>query len=177
MIYDRLQIIKMHTGGGKYMNCKVVNKEEFKVIGKSIRVTTVGDKNFVDIPKFWDEANQTGLCEDLFKYASELGLLGICMEHDEAQKEFTYVIACEKTVEEIPKDLIEKEIPASTWAIFESIGAMPNAIQAVWKYIYSEWFPTAEYKHAGGAELEVYLPGNPNDENYKCEVWIPVVKK
>jgi len=52
-------------------------------------------------------------------------------------------------------------IPSSTWAIFESVGAMPDAIQDVWKRIFSEWFPTSNYEHDKGPELEVYPPGDP----------------
>ena len=77
----------------------------------------------------------------------------------------------------MPGDLIEKEIPAATWAIFESVGPVPGAIQEVWSHIYSEWFPIAEYDHADAPELEVYLAGNPNHSDYKCEVWVPIIKK
>jgi AraC family transcriptional regulator len=73
--------------------------------------------------------------------------------------------------------IVEKEIPASTWAVFESIGPMPGAIQKVWKRIFSEWFPATGYEHADAPELEVYLPGDPSDSNYKCEVWIPIINK
>jgi AraC family transcriptional regulator len=31
-----------------------------------------------------------------------------------------------------------REIPASTWAIFASVGPMPNAIQTVWEKIFKE---------------------------------------
>lgn len=42
--------------------------------------------------------------------------------------------------------------------------------------IYSEWFPTTDYERAGEFDMEVYPPGE-NDEKYRCEVWIPVIKK
>jgi hypothetical protein len=64
-----------------------------------------------------------------------------------------------------------------TWAVFESVGPMPDAIQDVWRRIFSEWFPTNEYEHADGPELEVYEDGGMSSPDYKCWVWIPVVKK
>jgi AraC family transcriptional regulator len=35
----------------------------------------------------------------------------------------------------------------------------------------------SKYEHAGGLELEIYLPGDPSEEDYKCEVWIPIIEK
>jgi AraC family transcriptional regulator len=159
------------------MNYKIIEKEAFKVIGKAKRVSTVDGKNYEIIPKFWEESQQNGSCEKLCEYTGKMGLLGICMEFSPEQEELTYVIASEKTSEDVPADFIEKEIPASTWAVFESVGPMPGAIQEVWKRIFAEWFPATGYEHADAPELEVYLPGNPEDENYKCEVWIPIIKK
>ena len=51
-------------------------------------------------------------------------------------------------------------IPSATWAVFESVGVMPDAIQNVWQQIYSEWFSSMGYEHAGGPELEVYPIGD-----------------
>jgi AraC family transcriptional regulator len=54
---------------------------------------------------------------------------------------------------------------------------MPGAIQKVWERIFQEWFPATGYEHAEAPELEVYPDGNTAAEDYRCEVWIPVVKK
>lgn len=108
--------------------------------------------------------------------AGKLGVMGICMDFDENEQELTYVIAVEKTQAEVPADFIEKEIPESTWAVFEAIGPLPGAIQHVWQRIYPEWFTTSGYEHACVPDLEIYYPGNPNDSDYKSEVWIPVTK-
>jgi len=68
-------------------------------------------------------------------------------------------------------------IPTATWAVFESIGPMPKAIQTVTVKIFKEWFPSTGYEHAAIPELEVYLPGNPDNQDYHCQVWIPIIKK
>ncbi len=174
--YPRLSF-QIQIKGEDAMNYRIVEKEGFKIIGVTKRVTTVDGKNYEIIPKFWQEVNSKGLCDKLSEHMGELGLLGICMDFSPEQEEFTYVIGCEKTQNQVPEGFIEKEIPPSTWAIFESIGSMPGAIQNVWKRIFSEWFPATGYEHADAPELEVYLPGDPNDSNYKCEVWIPIINK
>jgi AraC family transcriptional regulator len=54
---------------------------------------------------------------------------------------------------------------------------MPHAIVNVLSRIYQEWFPSTGFEQANAPVLEVYLPGDISAEDYKCEVWIPIVKK
>ena len=68
-------------------------------------------------------------------------------------------------------------IPAATWAVFESVGSMPKAIQDVTDHIYQEWFPSTRYEQAAAPELEVYFEGNPGSPDYHCQVWVPIAKK
>ena len=157
------------------MNYKIIKKEAFKIIGKGKRVSIADCDVSQVISKLWDEAYNDGLFEKLSKLAGTLGLLGICMDHD--QGEFTYVIAVEKPRIDVSGDLIEKEISAATWAVFESFGPLPGAIREVWKHIFSEWFPAKGYEHANAPDIEVYPPGDTNDSNYKCEVWVPIIKR
>ena len=70
------------------------------------------------------------------------------MESEPDTNEFTYFIGVENAKGTIPDDFAEKDIPAVTWAIFEFVGPMPNAIQNLNKRIYSEWFPTTGYSIA-----------------------------
>jgi AraC family transcriptional regulator len=73
-----------------------------------------------------------------------------------------------------PEGLLELEIPASKWGVFEVHGAMPDAMQNTWKQIISEWFPSSHYEHAGTPDLEVYTNGNPSNPDYYSEIWIPL---
>nr|WP_064094439.1 AraC family transcriptional regulator [Rossellomorea aquimaris] len=160
--------------GEKEMDYKIIEKEGFQVIGKGKKVTTTNGENNKQIPAFWDEMISTGTDEKMCKAADNNEMLGICMEFEHGKGEFTYFIGAESTN---TADAFEtKSIPAATWAVFESVGPMPHSIQNVWQRIFSEWFPSTGYEHGGGPEFELYPPGNPNDENYRCEVWIPIKK-
>ncbi|WP_108669963.1 GyrI-like domain-containing protein [Peribacillus acanthi] len=159
------------------MQVRIEEKESFIIVGKGIRVTTTNGEQNKRIPKFWNESFENGFCQNLTSTAGALGVLGACMDFKMESGEFTYMIAAEKTEGNSSLNLEEREVPASTWAIFESIGPLPDAIQKVWHNIYTEWFPTSGYEHAIGPELEIYYPGNPSDEDYKSEVWIPVRQK
>jgi len=153
--------------GERRMNYRIEKKAAFKVSGYVKQVSTKDGENYKTIPAFWQELMENGSYNKLVDGQTQS--YGICYDHDENLESFKYIIAVdgEKT-----EDVVE--IPASTWAVFESIGPMPEAIQRVWQGIYKEWFPATQYKHAGTAELEVYLAGDPSSEDYKCEVWIPI---
>ena len=79
-----------------------------------------------------------------------------------------------------PESMEEIEIKESSWAIFEVIGALrpvPTKMQEVWNRIYSEWLPNSGYDHAQLPEIEYYTNGDNSSDNYKSEIWIPVVAK
>lgn len=163
--------------GEKRMDYKIIEKKEFKITGISRRVTSKNDENFKIIPKFWDEICSNGTLKELNKSASDLGTLGVCYAYNKEQEEFSYMIGVEGDNIQGLDEYEVLNVQDCTWAVFESIGPLPHAIQKVTNNIFSEWFPATKYEHADAPELEVYLPGNPNAEDYKCEVWIPVVEK
>jgi AraC family transcriptional regulator len=161
--------------GEKEMEYRIVEKESFHVTGKGIRVTTAGGQNKNDITHFWSEVTSNGVAGQICEQAENDEMMGICMEFDHPNETFTYFIGAESKKDSGTFD--SKEIPAAIWAVFTSVGPMPQAIQNVWQRIFSEWFPSTGYEHAGGPEFELYPSGNVNDEDYRCEVWIPIKKK
>jgi AraC family transcriptional regulator len=164
--------------GGKDMDYKIIEKPAFSVFGKSIRVTTKDGENFKIVPKFWNESDANGLTEKLCARAPGADeCFGICMDMDYEKEEFTYMIAIRKPDGVNVSPFEERVIPASTWAVFESIGPLPESVQKVWQGIFSEWFPSTGYEHAAGPELEVYPSGFMTDPQHRCEIWIPIVKK
>lgn len=170
--YPRLSF-QIQLKGEKEMNYRIVEKEGFKLIGKSIRVTSENGENFKKIPQFWEESCSNGTCEKLNALAGNIGMWGACMEYSPEQNDFTYLIGVERNQDTTPDEFLVKEIPVSTWAIFDT---SLEEIQDVWKRIYSEWFPATGYEHAGTPELEFYPPCDDNNDKL-CEIWIPIIKK
>jgi AraC family transcriptional regulator len=91
-------------------------------------------------------------------------------------KDFDYYIAV-ASEQPVPDGMAEYEIPACTWAIFECVGPMPEAIQTLQKRIVSEWLPLSGYEYANAPDIEVYPEGDQFSPGYRCEVWLPVIKK
>lgn len=163
--------------GEEKMNYKIVKKEQFKVAGIKTHVTNNNGENFKIIPRFWDEIEKDGSRSILEKNKGKLGIMGICYNFNMETNEFDYIIAIEGDNIHGLENYDVVNIKSNTFAIFESIGSMPNAIQDVWKRIFAEWFPATKYEHADGPELEVYYPGDPSSNQYKSEVWIPIIDK
>jgi AraC family transcriptional regulator len=162
--------------GDQEMDYQMIDKAAFRVVGKSIRVSTEDGENLRRIPQFWDECHQDRTCKQLCRLAGKDEMFGICADFDREMKEMTYMIAVTAPDSET-EGMSERVIPAATWAVFQSVGPMPDAIQKVWQRIFSEWFPATGYEHADAPELEVYPPMVGKPEDYRCEVWIPIIKK
>lgn len=172
--YPRL-VFQIQLKGAIEMNYKIVEKEAFKAIGKDIKVSLKNGENLRKIPAFWNETEQSGFDQELSGIAGNMGLLGICIS--DQKDTMTYAIAVEKKGDELPEGYSEYDIPASTYAVFEAIGPMPDAIQEVWKRIYSEWLPSTGYQQTGNPELEVYPDLDPASPSFRSEVWISVKRK
>jgi AraC family transcriptional regulator len=162
------------------MDYRIVDKPVFNVVGKAIRVATKDGENFRLIPQFWEQCQKDGTLGQLGKLAGAGSLgdvtLGICADFAPNMEEFTYMIAAENSGDSVPDGCAERTIPAAAWAVFESVGAMPDAIQNAWGKIWGEFFAAGEYVHGAAPDLEVYPPGDPMSADYRCEVWVPVVK-
>jgi len=174
--YPRLSF-QIQLKGDVEMDYKIVEKDAFNVVGKSICTTTIGGQNTRDIAAFWEEVNRNGFAGELAKNCGPLGLIGICLEFDKQQEHLTYLIGAEKNTDQVPDDWEERVIPAAAWAVFPVHGAMPDAMPKVWDRIFSEWFPSTGYEHSGGPEMEVYLSdADPSSDDYYSEIWIPIKK-
>jgi AraC family transcriptional regulator len=162
--------------GGKVMNYKIMEKPEMRFVGKKETVSVAGGQNFVRIPQIWQEVMRDGVFEKIAELSNgnPSGVLGICADFKEEQLDY-YVASA--SAEKTPAGLDELLIPAGLWVVFECVGPMPKAIQEVWKRVYTEWFPSSGYEHAGGAELEWYSDGDGSAEDYVSEIWIPIIKK
>ena len=162
--------------GGYTMDYKIVKKDEFTVLGVSKNFSYESAKE--EIPQFWQEHYAAGNGQYV------CGTFGINIDEQMGQDTFEYLIAdMYNPVIDIPTGFVTKTIPAFTWAIFPCKGAMPNALQDVNTKIFSEWLPALrDYEFAAGYCIEMYddptkYKKGTLDENYYCEIWIPVKEK
>lgn len=174
--------------GGSQMDFKVTKMFPFKVIGFQKEFSF--EEAYAEIPKFWDE-----ICE---KYAQNvyagnppanayekalmdncIGEYGVCID-DIGNGKFRYLIAGKYSDGEVPEGMEVYEFPMGEWAMFDCIGAMPEALQSLNTRIFKEWLPgNPDYEISGNASVEWYdcINGEKTDSDYHSAIWIPVKKK
>lgn len=159
--------IKLILEGGNIMECKIVKKAAFTVIGISRRF--LYENSYQEIPKFWQEHMRSPESKNI------IGMYGLCI--DTKEKDFEYLIAdnyCPQ--KDIPEGCETKTLPEGTWAVFPCRGPMVETLQSTNTKIWNEWLPNCkEYKLAGNYNIEAYFapPHNDPNDDY-CEIWVPV---
>jgi len=111
-----------------------------------------------------------------------LGLISASVNFSEGRQdggELDHVIGV-ATTRRPPEGLARLEVPAGTWAVFESVGQsvgpFPETLQAIWGRIYSEWFPSSVYELAPGPEILWNEGKDMASPTFRSEIWIPVRK-
>lgn len=173
--YPRMSF-RISIKGEIEMNFRIEKKDSFRIVGVKEHMNMNIEESFNRVPQFWGETFKNGMFQLILELCNQqpCGALGVstCMNG----KDFDYYIAC-ATDKPVPENTYEYEVPATTWAIFECIGSMPNAIQELQKRIIAEWLPTSGYEYADAPDIEVYPEGDTSSPDYRCEVWLPVIKK
>ena len=166
---------KITIKGDTEMEYRIVNKEAFRVVGVQIPLSNDIEKNFQEVPKFWQQVAQNGTLSQIVPLmnAEPMGVLGItaCGNENESWKYYVAV----STDRETPDGMVEYMVPEFTWAVFPGQGTMPTSIQETEKRAVTEWLPTSGYEYADGPDIEVYINADPADA--KFEVWLPISKK
>ena len=72
-----------------------------------------------------------------------------------------------------PEDMDELVVPAGTWAVFENSGPFPQALQHLWRDVFTQWFPSNPYRSRPGPEI-LRTRLSPDAARADAELWIPV---
>ncbi len=168
--------ITISIKGDVEMNYKIEQKEAFRIVGVRERLEMEMEGAFARVPMFWQETIQAGMIPKILEMHSQppYGLLGISSGMNNTEFDYYIAVASDKPA---PQGMCEFEVPACTWAVFECIGSMPQAIQELQKRIITEWLPTSGYEYANAPDIEVYTEGDQQSPSYRSEVWLPVVRK
>lgn len=161
--------------GDVQMNYRIVEKEEMLLVGIKRNMALVnGDEDFDAISRMWAELSHEQARELMMLSNCAIeGLIGVSTNND--GQTVDYYIASTSDITDTA-DWHTLHIPATTWGVFESVGALPDALVNIWQRIFSEWFPTSGYECAELPTLEIYSDGDNQEDNYKCELWLPIIK-
>lgn len=158
--------------GTEEMEYRIEKREAFRIVGVSAPLEKDLEKNFSIVPQMWGKAASDGTIPKLAALmdGQPLGLLGVSACGD--AEDWRYFIAAASSA--AAPEFEEYTVPAAMWAIFPGEGSNLS-IQELERRVITEWLPTSGYEYGSAPDIEVYL--NPDPENAKFEVWIPVVRK
>lgn len=162
--------------GSTDMRYKLVDKEAFRVVGRRARVPLVHEGPNPAIAEFIRGIGR----EELDRIAAlsdqePAGIVGVSDQLDPSRAEGTELDYYHGVVSgaEPPEDLDALDVPAGTWAVFENEGQFPQALQYLWRDVFTQWFPSNPYASRPGPEiLRVRL--TEEGKRAEAELWIPV---
>lgn len=157
--------------GGEAMDYRIETKDAFRIVGVSAPLAKEIEQNFMVVPTLWGQAVQDGTLQRLAARmdAQPAGLLGVSACGEEEPWRYWIAVASTQAADGFE----EYTVPAATWAIFYGEGTN-QSIQELEKRVVTEWLPTSGYEYGSAPDIEAYL--NPDPQNAKFEVWIPVKK-
>ncbi|MFD9907198.1 GyrI-like domain-containing protein [Streptomyces sp. NPDC059063] len=162
--------------GSSSMRYRVVEREQFRVAGKKARVPLVHEGVNPAIADFI-----RGIDQDTMRRITALsdqepeGIVGVSDDLDPSRAEGTELDYYHGVVTgaAVPDDLDTLTVPAGTWAVFESSGPFPQALQHLWRDVFTQWFPSNPYRSRPGPEI-LRTRLSPDAARADAELWIPV---
>ncbi|MGW1198739.1 AraC family transcriptional regulator [Streptomyces sp. NPDC002536] len=164
--------------GSSSMQYRVVEKDEFRIVGRKARVPLVHQGVNPAIAEFIK-----GLGQETVQRITALsdgepeGILAVSDKLDPSRAEGTELDYWHGVVSgaDVPEDLEALTVPAGTWAVFESSGPFPQALQLMWRDVFTQWFPSNPYRSRPGPEIlrvRVLHEGRAD-----ALLWIPVERE
>lgn len=161
------------------MNYRIEEKDAFAMVGLMQRVKLIYEGVNPEIATMWQSLDEaTIITLKALSNVEPRGLISASTNFNEGRlegDELDHYIGV-ATTKAAPDNLARLEVPAYTWAVFESVGPFPETLQNIWGRIYAEWFPTSGYEQVKGPEIlwnegkDMTLP------TFRSEIWIPVKK-
>ncbi|MFE4371522.1 GyrI-like domain-containing protein [Streptomyces sp. NPDC056835] len=168
--------------GSTDMRYRVVRKPEFRVVGPKTRVPLVHEGMNPAIVSFI-----RGLGRDTLRRLEELGelsggeprgIVAVTDDLSESRAEGTELDYLHGVVTEAaaPEGMATLTVPAGTWAVFESSGEFPKALQYLWRDVYTQWFPSNPYRSVPGPEI-LRTRLSEDGTRADAELWIRVERE
>jgi AraC family transcriptional regulator len=162
--------------GSSTMRYRIADREEFRVVGKKARVPLVHEGMNPAIAEFI-----RGIGPETLRRIAALsdqepaGIVGVSDQLDPSRAEGTELDYYHGVVTgaEAPEDMDVLPVPAGTWAVFESTGPFPQALQHLWRDVFTQWFPSNPYRSRPGPEI-LRVDVAEDGATAEAELWIPV---
>ena len=171
--------LEIDITGGDIIDYKIIEKEEFYILGKVEKHTIVEKEEYASINHFWNRMMEDGQIQKIMNLSIDTEhIYGIGFDDQlNREREIDYLIGvlCDEDCLSL-KEFTKYIIPKRTWAVFPCKGKLPYSIFNLWSRILSEFFPISAYKPTGEYEIEIHNTRDWQTDQYYCELWITVQK-
>lgn len=153
------------------MEYQIKEIESMDVVGVLSKYATMQDAQ-QGLPKAWEEFNQSGEDKKLLELSNHQlnGFLGVIVPTDAGMN---YLIAV--TSDKTAAGLHPYTIPEGKYLVADAVGPVPDALQKVCGKLYDPNFiSNLGYESRNAPGIEFYPDGDPFDENYVSQVWVPI---
>lgn len=165
--------------GSSSMRYRVVDRPDFTVAGLKARVPLVHagpNQSIIDFVRGIDPLT----VEQLEKLSDQEphGIVAVCDDLDPSRAEGTELDYYHGVITSAPapEGTTTLAVPAGTWAVFTTSGPVPQAIQELWRDVFTEWFPSNPYRSRPGPEI-LRTRLSPDKTEADAELWLPVERE
>ncbi|SHH42287.1 AraC family transcriptional regulator [Streptomyces sp. 3214.6] len=170
---------RLTVEGSSSMRYRVVDRPEFNVVGLKARVPLVHagpNQAIIDFVRGIERQvlDHLGKLSDQEPY----GMVAVCDDLDPSRAEGTELDYYQGVITSAaaPDGTVLLPVPAGTWAVFTTSGPAPQAIQELWRDVFTEWFPSNPYRSRPGPEI-LSTRLSPDKSEADAELWLPVERE
>ncbi|MFI2712116.1 helix-turn-helix domain-containing protein [Micromonospora sp. NPDC018662] len=162
--------------GSTTMDYRIVAKDVFHLAGRKARVPLVHEGMNPDIVAFVKSVDPATVRRiEALSDQEPRGVVNVSDDLAGSRAEGTELDYWHAVVTgaPVPDDLDSLPVAAGDWAVFRSSGAFPQALQHLWRDVFTQWFPSNPYEIRPGPEISqvrIAEGGGTAD----AELWIPV---
>jgi AraC family transcriptional regulator len=174
---------RLTVEGNSSMHYRVLDRPAFTVTGFKTRIPLIHsgpNQAIIDFVRNLDKpaVDQLGKLSD----QEPQGIVAVCDDLDPSRAEGTKldyyhaVITSAATPARAPEGTTTLPVPPGTWAVFTTSGPAPQAIQELWRDVFTEWFPSNPYRTRPGPEI-LRTRLSPDGTEADAELWLPVERE
>ncbi|MEU6886553.1 AraC family transcriptional regulator [Streptomyces viridosporus] len=167
---------RLTVEGSSSMRYRVVDRPNFSVVGLKARVPLVHtgpNQAIIDFVRGIDPRVLERL-EELSDQEPQ-GIVAVCDDLDPSRAEGTELDYYHGVITSAaaPEGTTALPVPAGAWAVFTTSGPAPQAIQELWRDVFTQWFPSNPYRSRPGPEI-LRTRLSPDGTEADAELWLPV---
>ncbi|MEV1013342.1 AraC family transcriptional regulator [Micromonospora sp. NPDC049801] len=167
---------RLTVEGSGSMEYRIVTKDAFALVGRKARVPLVHEGMNPSIVAFIRSIDkETTARIEALSDQEPAGIVNVSDNLADTRAEGSELDYWHGAVTGAtpPDDLDALPVAAGSWAVFTTSGAFPQAVQFLWRDVFTQWFPSNPYRSRPGPEISrvrVSADGSTAD----AELWIPV---